>query len=641
MKNKPVSLFLISCMVIGSLCGCGSGAQVTQDIKEEQTQAGGQTDEQEAVEVAEEEPAADPLAFDAGTALRSDVSFSGDAVSDLGITFTDVYQGGSLTDEFEFFKDQSEQADLISGSEAQINELGESGGLINIADYLELMPNFSAYLDENPIDRISVTGNINTGAIYFIPFENNDNGILRKPFMRTDWVELLLDGEGEFTAEKSGKTKACFYQPYMPTSGQVSVDVVKPDGSGTETVTKNYNAVGNIIEIMNGLGPVSGVDAVNLLRNYIDMTYDGYYGTKRSDLFIGLNAAWDADELVALLRCVVANAQTLNGTDTVQGVFTLTDAGESGCDNIVRLAGELFGVRGLEAARDYLYVGMDGELYDTRQDEKTYEALIRMNSLVKEGLISTAYVNNKDALLSDYLVEDRGFMTYGKEEILVLQEGEDTSPDEYEEKYSRVMLPVARWYDGSDVSGVYMRFTESVSGAGAEGWGISAAGVSEDQNKLYAALKLIDYAYSPEGENLSFSFPAEPDEAYARISISDDTGSEYLENALSLGTVRCPENSFVSNRWYVRVPAVLPTNKTDEEQIRGYNLLSDYFASADALDGVNLLSSIVRTGNGGTIPGFSSLEESAQTVKSAYNGRAYLTIMNVAWDEALDFYATL
>ena len=43
---------------------------------------------------------------------------------------------------------------------------------------------------------------------------------------------------------------------------------------------------------------VTGVQAVNMLRDYIDAAYNGYYGTKRSDLFAGQNAAWDADELV-------------------------------------------------------------------------------------------------------------------------------------------------------------------------------------------------------------------------------------------------------------------------------------------------------------------------------------------------------
>ena len=140
--------------------------------------------------------------------------------------------------------------------------------------------------------------------------------------MRVDWVQKLLDGEGEFTADASNTTADPVYQPYMPTSGKVEVDVVSADGSKAEKVTKDYDAAGNIVAKMNEAGSMDGVAAVNMLRTYIDEAYGGYYGTQRSDLFVGQNAAWDADELVALLRCVKANPQTLNGTDTIQGLFT-------------------------------------------------------------------------------------------------------------------------------------------------------------------------------------------------------------------------------------------------------------------------------------------------------------------------------
>ena len=176
------------------------------------------------------------------------------------------------------------------------------------------------------------------------------------PLMRVDWVEKLLDGDGEFSASASKALAAAVYQPYMPTSGKVEVDVVKADGSAVEKVTKDYDAAGNIVANMNAAGSLDGVAAVNMFRKYIDEAYGGYYGTKRSDLFVGQNAAWDADELVALLRCVVANPQTLNGTDTVQGLFSREDDNNARRYDIVRFAGHLFGVRGLESRQDYLYV---------------------------------------------------------------------------------------------------------------------------------------------------------------------------------------------------------------------------------------------------------------------------------------------
>ncbi len=282
----------------------------------------------------------------------------------------------------------------------------------------------------------------------------------------------------------------------MPTEGTVEIDVVNAEGTAVETISKNYDAAGNIVAKMNEAGSMSGVDAVNMLRTYIDEAYDGYYGTNRSDLFIGQNAAWDADELVALLRCVVSNPQTLNGTDSVQGLFSREDNNNQRRVDMFRFAGVLFGVRGLESRQDYLYVGEDGMLYDARQMPETYEALENMNAMVEEGLISKAFVDMSEESTKTYLQNDLGFMHYDYNQTQTVHNA--TVLDEGE-KYMAVMVPVAHWYDGTSEDGVFMRFTESWRSVKTDGWGISKAGVGDDTNKLNAALALIDYAYSPEG----------------------------------------------------------------------------------------------------------------------------------------------
>ena len=284
----------------------------------------------------------------------------------LGFVIDDRYQGNSANKEFEYWKEKLGDVDVVSGTASQLSEYGESGAIVNIAEYLDRMPNFKAYLEANPIVRLSITGNVDTGAIYFSPYFDGVNDIERMPLMRVDWVKKLLDGEGEFTADACKTLAAPVYEPYMPTSGSIDIDVVTPDGTAVETISKNYDAAGNIVANMNAAGELDGVAAVNMLREYIDKAYDGYYGTERSNLFCGQNAAWDADELVALLRCVVANPQTLNGTDTVQGLFTREDNNNQRRVDMFRFAGHLFGVRGLESRQDYLYVGEDGELHDAR-----------------------------------------------------------------------------------------------------------------------------------------------------------------------------------------------------------------------------------------------------------------------------------
>lgn len=607
----------------------------------------------------------------------------------LGVTFEDKYQGNSAAKEFEYWKGRLSEVDMVSGTAVLLSEYGETGALVNIAEYLDKMPNFKAYLEENPIVRLSITGNTTTGAIYFSPYFDGVNDIERMPLMRADWVQKLLDGEGAFEAPACNNTAEPAYEPYMPLEGTVDVDVVTPDGTAVETITKNYDAAGNIVAKMNEAGSMSGVEAVNMLRSYIDQAYDGYYGTSRSDLFIGQNAAWDADELVALLRCVVANPQTLNGTDSVQGLFSREDNNNQRRVDMFRFAGILFGVRGLESRQDYLYVGEDGMLYDARQMPETYEALESMNAMVQEGLISKAFADMSEESTKTYLQNDLGFMHYDYNQTqtvynaTVLNDGE---------KYMAVMVPVAHWYDGTDEDGVYMRFTESWRSVKTDGWGISKAGVGDDTNKLNAALALIDYAYSDkgmilmsygpdafiktndDGSYVTFHFngkemPVIADATYdelwekasgnytnyarqylgSTLSFAKSQAFEYqcthqvgkegaghISNAIALGTIKHPQLAVTENPWYTSVPTVLPTTTVENDMVNAYSELKTRFSSSK--DGQNILVDLIASGYNDDMY---DAEDAAAVVSEEWGGMQYLNIKQDAWDRLLDYYDTL
>jgi putative aldouronate transport system substrate-binding protein len=66
------------------------------------------------------------------------------------------------------------------------------------------------------------------------------------------------------------------------------------------------------------------------------------------------------------------------------------------------------------------------------------------------------------------------------------------------EEYTVIMVPVAKWDDGDGAK--FMRFTESWRSAKTEGWALTVAGCAADKNKLNAALTLIDYAFSVQGQ---------------------------------------------------------------------------------------------------------------------------------------------
>lgn len=722
--KSRIALLLVPAVAAGALCGCAPRIQVMEDGSP--GAPGGASSKPAGSQNASQDSngQAAGLEYAAGTTLRmatgynsvktgltfdAETAGNGITLADgktynagdlkptwvevqniLGISFEDKYQGNSASNEFDYWKERLNEVDMVSGTALKLTESGEAGSLVNIGDYLNSMPNFKAYLDENPIVRLSITGNTTTGAIYFSPYFDGVDDIERMPLMRTDWVEKLLNGEGEFTAEASNSLTASVYQPYMPVSGTLEVDVVSADGSKVETVTKDYGAGGNIVADMNAASGLDGVAAVNMLRTYIDKTYGGYYGTNRADLYIGQNAAWDADELVALLRCVVANPQTLNGTDSVQGLFSREDDNNQRRVDLFRFAGILFGVRGLESRQDYLYVGADGAMHDARMEEDAYLAMERMNAMAKEGLISKAFLDMSSENSGTYLENDLGFMHYDYNQTQTiynatkLQEGE---------KYMAVMVPVALWHDGTNEDGVYMRFTESWRSVKTDGWGISKAGVGDDQNKLSAALALIDFAYSDQGRILmsygpdafiktntdgsyvTFSFngnempvvaDATIDELwdkasgnytnYARfylgstLSFIKNQAFEYqcthevgqegagrISNAIALGVIHHPELAVTDNPWYTIAPSVLPTTSVENSTISGYTELTNKFDQNK--NGENILVNIIVSGY--TDPTMRDAKSTVETVTGAWFGKQYLAIKQDAWNRGMSYYETL
>ncbi len=597
-----------------------------------------------------------------------------------------MYQGNGDAAEFDYWKEQLDKVDMVLSTSALANAYGETGSLVNLADYADKIPNVIAYLDANPIVRLSITANTDTGAFYFAPYFDGVNDIEKMPLMRVDYLQKLLDGEGAFTADACKDTAAPVYQPYMPTSGKIEIETPTADGSATQILTKDYDAYGNIVAKMNEAGAMNGVDAVNMLREYIDKTYGGYYGTTRSNLFCGFDACWDADEMVALLRCVVANPQSLNGTDTIQGLFSREENKMNRRPDVYRLGGPLFGVRGYESRQDYLYFGTDGTLHDARQSADAFAAAARMHDMAQEGLISSAYMAREEvSSTKNYLPEDLGFMSYDYNQTQTvlntsLQEGE---------KYTCIMVPVARWYDGTSEDGVYMRFTESWrSVKPGNTWAISKAGVESNPGALDALLALIDYTYSEKGQILmsygpdafiktkddgsyeTFIFNGKEMPVIADKTFSDlyalakgnytnfarrylgstlsfiksqafeyqcthevgKEGAAKLSAAIGLGTIKHPELAVTENPWYTSVPTTLPHYTTETDDLNALSDLLSKFSSD-----YNLFDEIVVNG----IPDGKTAEEQAAMAENDWFGYEYTELKNDAWTRLAAYYETV
>ncbi|OOO00162.1 MAG: hypothetical protein ATN35_08870 [Epulopiscium sp. Nele67-Bin004] len=67
-------------------------------------------------------------------------------------------------------------------------QYGPEGAFVAISDYWDYVPNFRAYLDENPDVEATITAW--DGNIYHIPYIQS-GGVARTYFMRTDWLDNL------------------------------------------------------------------------------------------------------------------------------------------------------------------------------------------------------------------------------------------------------------------------------------------------------------------------------------------------------------------------------------------------------------------------------------------------------------------
>lgn len=418
----------------------------------------------------------------------------------LNINFVDKFSGaGSATKEFQKWeKEGLDQVDIVAGSASGLQEAGAKGEVIDIAQYLGRMPNFRNYLYQNEIVQLSITGDAATGAMYFSPYFDGVDDIERYPLIRADFVIALLDGNTAY-AGANRALKAVKYQPYMPTEGSVVVESLDATGKTTQEIKKDYSKTQNIIAQMNAKTDLKGDEAVAMFRKYIDDMYGTTY-TNRSDLFLGYNAAWDADELVALLRCAVASLNDNNG-DAIQGMFSRETSNTQREVDLFRFAGSLFGVRGMESRQDYLYFDRNGNLHDARGEEASYAAMERMHAMYQEGLIVMEGTSSSDARLET----DGGLVSYDYSQTQTVYNdtklnGAGKDNTNTGEKYTPMMVPVARWFDGTKSEGVYMRFTESWRSVKTDGWALSKAGIGDDQDKLFAALRLIDFAFSIQGQ---------------------------------------------------------------------------------------------------------------------------------------------
>lgn len=516
--------------------------------------------------------------------------------STLGVTINDTFANVGSADQMTTITGSEGGISgyhIFTASGSDINSTGMAGKrgdetLLDIAHYLDYMPNYKAFLDANPIVRLSLTADAN-GAMYMLPYFDGNDDIEKFVLLRKDLVEVLLDGKtGEdltstisFKTQGANKgltTTSASAESFMGTSGNWEIKVTDPsvltnyegstktlwgndlhvvDASNKDNLTKtvtvkvDYDAVktaaqndstplgaavkaaagktyttnsGNIVDLQNfaineSQGNVTGGQLLTIMREYIKIAYTSngnpfYVGAnkKLSDVFNSAYAAWDADLYTALGRCYVTCGSLMGDqVKSDENLYLLTgrEFKAQRYNDTLSLAGELYGVRGLESRYQYAYIKADGTLADARAYEATYEAANKLYKLTAEGINNemktTSNITNGWSTSS--AGDNKGVQALSLHDYVQTQtakggfQAEQSTSNPY--NLGPVLTPVSRWDTNDDgTPDKVMRFTESWRGVKDTGWCISYNAVKDKPDELAAALKLVDYFFSNDGQIL-------------------------------------------------------------------------------------------------------------------------------------------
>lgn len=482
---------------------------------------------------------------------------------DLGVKFADKAQNRSSDAQINDMVSNNELANyqIVTGSGSAITN--NATNMLNLADYLDYMPNYKKFLDENPIVKWSLTTDTATGAMYYAPYFDGNNDIEKYVLTHREWTRVMLDSADvsaavtTFKASKTGKdntgSELVYATSYLGQTGSYEVDTTDPSdetrtvkakidydaalaaaGSESTALGTAYKAAtgsvysgisGNIVDIQNAAitatnGEITGAQLIALVRGYIDAAYTigGNAYETRSDVFNSVSGCWDVDLFTALSRCVVTSYKLFGDSVAALNANQIyAISGRQGTSqrrqDLVSLVGELYGVRGLESRNEFAYVDANGDLKDARNDVSAYDALDRLSDLTKEGLVYTGTEN-----ASKYAASSSSVLTFAMHDYSQTQttdgfyldvegfNGTTSIPNglissgDLKFDFAPIVTPVSKWDTNSDgTAETYMRFTESWRAVKNTGFCVPKAAVTNPE-VLSATLAFIDYLFSNDGQ---------------------------------------------------------------------------------------------------------------------------------------------
>ena len=453
-----------------------------------------------------------------------------------------------------FVGKNGEAIDLFYNSVANMKKMASAGNAVDLMDYLKAgkMPHFAKYLSDNPevLDMCAIYDKDGNPHIYYTPYFDGYQQIERMFIMDTEMVERLLDtaSVGDDTAAiGEGKLAGAYYKPYMDSEKNYkdAVTLVQSVNDKDELVTVEVQQTTNIIKQQNELLATAGTTGKQLVEQfqaYLKAAYPSYSG-KLSEVFTGVKAVYNPDDLVALLRVVRANPATATGVATCTEVTTIFPRGEAAnrMENMYDFAA-IWGLNGVDSESNNLFFDGAGKLNVLGGMQASYDALVLLNQLYNEGLIQKNFHEQGTKKGTYYLDKyfkntsegsGAGFMLYDYCASTTVgnkvdANGVGTKTEQRKGVYAGkdrtgirpVLAPVTYWntsYEAKntdklvDANGqavnrdnkTLARFSDSNRALKSNSWCIPTAATHKE-----AAVKMMDYLYSAEGSYINDFGPA-------------------------------------------------------------------------------------------------------------------------------------
>jgi len=455
------------------------------------------------------------------------------------------------TSKFESETEAGRKIDLFYNTTSNINKAGAAGNAINLLDHLDVMPNFKAYLESNPTIKTVLQ---QSGKIFYTPYFDGYNNIERMFVVDTNLVKTVLD---QVVADKDTvKTQGAnargiakvAYQPFMDANynykdATTTVKVSKNKTLQDLTIKQTANIIKQQNEAMTSATGASGADLRAQFRAYLDAAFEGQIGEGKlypnySDIFVSESAAYNTDELIALMRVIKASSELISGDPETEIEILCPRGQDKGRVQNILQAMKIFGIQGLDGEKENLYYDADGKINDAASTKASYEALTYLSQLYDEGLIlgdfyKTAGTNSGTAYTAKYFGKTAanpgyGFMLYdfcatqaqmnSKDE-----DGVGTADSTRKDTFANqpvtgimpILSPLTYWATEKGANAktdalsnrthkTLIRYEESNRALKSNAWMIPAT-----SDNVEDACKLMDFLFSREGQIINDFGPSE------------------------------------------------------------------------------------------------------------------------------------